>query len=483
MKKALFILLFLPLLAMSQKFDQETEERIRQVENSLTPGQIFGDTLVSGNIIKRMEELKIKGVSIAVIRNYKIEWAKGYGWADSAEGREVTTSTRFQAASISKSLNSLGVLKLVQDGKIDPEADINSYLRTWKFPYDTVSKDKKINVYHLLSHTAGLDIHGFPGYERSASIPNVYQVLKGEKPANTKKVKSLFEPGLKFKYSGGGTTVSQLIVTDAALMLYADYMQLEVLSPLGMSNSSYKQPPSDTAVLASGYDRMGVRVPGKFHIYPEQAAAGLWTTPTDLAKYIIDCQLTLEGKSQKVLSTSMMKKRMEPYIDSAAALGVFIAQKGERKYFNHNGSNRGFLCVSFGSLEGGDGVVIMTNSENFSILEELTNSVSRVYGWKDFFKPEYIKVQKLAREDLDNFVGNFKLANDTLTVSICNEELCLQQNGQPPSGFKMIFTDNDNFRVREVPSASFKAVRNDKGYVESLQLVQNGLNLALPRIK
>ncbi len=483
MKKTLIFLLFLPLMVKSQNVDQEVEERIRQVENSLTPTVIYADSLLNGNITKRMEELKIKGISIAVIRNYKLDWAKGYGWADSAEGREVTTNTRFQAASISKSLNSLGVLKLVQDGKIDPEADINSYLRTWKFPYDTVSKDKKINLYNLLSHTAGLDIHGFPGYERSAPIPNIYQVLKGERPANTKKVRSLFEPGLKFKYSGGGTTISQLIVTDAALMLYADYMQLEVLSPLGMNNSSYKQPPSDTAVLASGYYMNGTRVPGKFHIYPEQAAAGLWTTPTDLAKYIIDCQLTLESRSRKVLSPEMMKKRMEPYIDSAAALGVFIQKRGDRKYFNHNGGNEGFVCTSYGSLEGGDGLVIMTNSENFNIIEELTNSVARVYGWKDFFKPEFRKIQKLAKEDLENFVGNFKLANDILTVSICGEDLCLQQNGQPQPGYKMIFTSNDDFSVSEVTSASFKAIRNDKGYVESLQLQQNGLNLALPRIK
>ncbi|HLO81942.1 MAG TPA: serine hydrolase domain-containing protein [Chitinophagaceae bacterium] len=483
MKKLVFFLFLLPLFVHGQTPDKEVEERIRQVENSLTPTLIFGDSMPNANISERMAALKIKGVSIAVIKNYKLEWAKGYGWADSAEGREVTTNTRFQAASISKSLNSLGVLKLVQDGKIDPEADINMYLRTWKFPYDTVSKDKKINIYNLLSHTAGLDIHGFPGYERNALLPNIYQVLKGERPANTKKVRSLFEPGLKFKYSGGGTTISQLIVTDVALMLYADYMQSEVLGPLGMKNSSYKQPPTDTTVLASGYYANGSRVNGKFHVYPEQAAAGLWTTPTDLAKYIIECQLALEGRSKKVLSADMMKRRMEPYIDSNAALGVFVTQKGDRKYFNHNGGNEGFVCTSYGSLEGGDGVVIMTNSENFNIIEELTNSVARVYGWKDFFKPEFRKVQKLAREDLDNFVGNFKLANDTLTVTICGDELCLRQNGQAEPGYKMIFTDNDNFSIREVPSASFKAIRNDKGYVESLQLLQNGLNLALPRLK
>jgi hypothetical protein len=263
-------------------------------------------------------------------------------------------------------------------------------------------------------------------------------------------------------------------------MLYADYMQLEVLSPLGMTNSSYKQPPADTTVLASGHRRDGNRIEGKFHVYPEQAAAGLWTTPTDLAKYIIECQKALEGRSRKVLNQEMMKRRLEPYIDSNAALGVFIEKRGDRKYFNHNGSNAGFLCASYGSLEGGDGVVIMTNGENFGILEELINSVARVYGWKDFFKPEFKKVLKLPREDLDNFVGSFKIINDTVAVSICGDELCISQGGQT---FKMIFTNIDEFTVREVPSASFKAIRNEKGFVESLELKQNNLTIPCPRVK
>jgi CubicO group peptidase (beta-lactamase class C family) len=482
MRRLIAVLLMLPALAEAQ-MATETEERIRQVENSLAPNLIYGDSLINGNILQRMQELNVKGVSIAVIRDYKIDWAKAYGWADSVEGREATTNTRFQAASISKSLNSLGLLRLVQDKKIDPEADINNYLRTWKFPYDTASKDKKINVYQLLSHTAGLDIHGFPGYSRSASIPNVYQVLKGEKPANTKKVRSLFEPGLKFKYSGGGTTITQLLITDLALMRYADYMQLEVLSPLGMTNSSYSQPPSDTTVLASGHDSDGGRIEGKFHIYPEQAAAGLWTTPTDLAKYIIDCQKALEGRSGKLLSKEMMAKRMAPYGDSSAALGVFIAKKGGRAYFNHNGSNAGFLCASYGSLEGGDGVVVMTNSESFAIIEELTNSVARVYGWKDFYTPVFKKLVKLSVPEMDSLQGQFKLQSDTLIIAKCGEDLCIRQAAQPEPGYKMLFTGSDEFGIMEVPSAVFKVIRNEQGVVETLELRQNGLTIPCPRIK
>jgi CubicO group peptidase (beta-lactamase class C family) len=161
MKKWLF-LLFVPFSLCAQENQKNKEEKIRQVENSLFPAVIYGDSLTYHNLEQRMKETNIKGLSIAVIINYKVEWAKGYGWADEGEKRKVTPETRFQAASISKSLNSMGVLKLVQQGKLDPEADINNYLKGWKFPYDSVSKNKKITTYNLLSHTAGLTIHGFP---------------------------------------------------------------------------------------------------------------------------------------------------------------------------------------------------------------------------------------------------------------------------------------------------------------------------------
>ena len=126
--KQLIILFLFPLTVCSQTIDPAIQKKITAVENSLAPSIIFGDTIPKLNIEKRMKETAIPGLSIAVIRDYKIEWAKGYGWADTEEKRKVTTDTRFQAASISKSINSLGVLKLVEMGKLDPEADINNYL-------------------------------------------------------------------------------------------------------------------------------------------------------------------------------------------------------------------------------------------------------------------------------------------------------------------------------------------------------------------
>jgi CubicO group peptidase (beta-lactamase class C family) len=368
-----------------KKYSPEIESKIKEVENNLVL-QVRIEGEPNQTLKDRMNFYRVNGVSIAVIKDYKIEWARGYGWADNVEQRRVTTGTLFQAGSISKSLNAVAVLKMAQDKRLNLYADVNDYLTTWKFPYDSLSKSKKITLADLLSHTAGLSVHGFPGYEKGDSIPTLVQVLNGERPANTAAVRSAFEPGLKYEYSGGGTIISQLIVQDITGKPYDEFMWENVLKPMGMKNSFFTQPPSEDKqkLLASGYYKDGKEVKGKYHIYPEQAAAGLWTNPTDLAYYIIETQLALQGKSNKVLSQEMTKLRLTPYIDNSAALGVFIIKKDEQTYFQHTGVDEGFVTQYYGSMEGGNGVVVMTNTDNTAILNEIIKSVATVYGWKGF---------------------------------------------------------------------------------------------------
>jgi CubicO group peptidase (beta-lactamase class C family) len=453
------------------------QDRIKAVENHLAPDMIFGDTLPQLNLQKQMEVYGINGLSIAVIKDHKLDWAKGYGWADLEEKRPVTVNTRFQAASISKSINSLALLKLVEQGKIDLDTDINKYLQSWQFPYDSLSKNKKITLANLLSHTAGLSVHGFRGYAMTEERPDVVQILDGIKPANSKPVRSLFEPGLKFQYSGGGTTITQLLLTGITGKRYEEYMQQEVLKPLGMSNSFFTQPPAvGTPELATAYTN-GKAINGKYHVYPEQAAAGLWTTPSDLAKYIIETQLAYKNKSAKILNQAYTQKRLTPYIDSNAALGVFIVKKGDDRYFNHNGGNEGFVCTSYGSLEGGNGVVIMTNGDKFSIISEVLNSVARVYGWKDFYKPVFKSVYSPTKDTLEKYTGNYLLFKDTIAINFCGETLCAWQNGQPASGYKLIFTNSTEFSIPEIPNASIRMLFKD-GKVSSFELTQGGKFIA-----
>jgi CubicO group peptidase (beta-lactamase class C family) len=363
-------------------YPKDIEDKIQQVETHLG-----GWIQPSGNdgwtLSDRMKFYGVKGVSIAVIHNYQVEWARGYGWADEGEQRPVTTNTVFQAGSISKSLNSVGVMLLVQRHQLDLNTDINDYLRGWKFPYDSVSKGRKITLGNLLSHSGGLSIHGFPGYEKTDSLPTLEQVLDGKRPANTDPVRSITEPGKQYIYSGGGTTISQLIVMNTTGIPYDQFMWKNVLQPMGMEHSSYAQPPPASKDRATGYLRGGKEVPGKYHIYPEQAAAGLWTTPSDLGKYIIESQLALQGKSAKVLNQASTRTRLSPYIDSLVnngtreGLGVFLFQKGKYHFFNHDGSDVGFLSNYYGSFDNGDGFY---QPQHPSVIQPNTDTLARNVG-------------------------------------------------------------------------------------------------------
>jgi CubicO group peptidase (beta-lactamase class C family) len=459
----LLILMFsLSVNAQTKKYPAAIEERIRQVENNLSGWVKTGEN-DSWSLAERMNKYHVNGVSIAVIYDYQIEWARGYGLADVSENRPVTENTLFQAASISKSLNSLGVLKLVQDKKLDLNTDINEYLVTWKFPYDEKSNNKKITLTSLLSHTAGLTVSGFPGYAKGDTLPTLTQIMNGEKPANTKAIRSFIEPGKNFNYSGGGITISQLIIMDVTKQPYDIFMKKNVLDKLEMTSSSFTQPPlkEKEKLLATGYKPDGKEVPGKFHIYPEQAAAGLWTNPVDLCKYVIETQLSYTGKSSKVLTPEMTKLRVTPVLQDAA-LGTFVNSRvtGSSKYFNHNGGNEGFSCTAIGSLNEGNGVVIMANSDNFAIIEEIANSVAIVYKWKDYYLPEVKKVVSIDTIALDKYVGKYVAFGNNIELKKEGPNLMASLQG---NSWKLYFTSDSDFFVREVRgSMRFRIDKNNK---------------------
>ena len=389
MKMTLFLIslcLGLNNLLAQTIYTQETLDKINEIEHNITGRLLLNDDQPS-NILERMKKYKVKGMSIAVIHDYKIAWAKAYGWADEAEKKPMTTEILFEPGSISKSLNAVGILKLAQEKKVDLNTDINEYLISWKFPYDSLSKGKKITLAHILSHNAGLTVHGFPGHDIHGPIPTVLEVLDGKKPSFTPAVRSAYEPGLQFEYSGGGTTISQVLLTDITKQAYDEWMYEHVLKPIGMETSFYSQPPPKEKqhLCASAYMSDGTPISNKFHVYPEQAAAGLWMTPSDLCQYIIDMQLAYQGKPSKVLSPEMVKLHLTPYNDGPTSLGSFIVDINVEKYFEHGARNDGFCGDFYGSLEGGNGVVIFLNSDDGTLISEVINSVAKAYQWKNFY--------------------------------------------------------------------------------------------------
>jgi CubicO group peptidase (beta-lactamase class C family) len=438
----LLVIIIFSCTSPDKAYPPEFEARIKEVENNLCSWVKTGED-DTWNLEEQMKKYNIRGLSIAVVNNYKIEWARGYGYADISGERPVTGKTLFQSASISKSLNSLGILRLVQEGRLDLNADINDYLETWKFPYEETKEHGKLTLTHLLSHTGALTVHGFPGYEKGSPLPSLMQILDGQEPANTAPVRQESQSGEAFRYSGGGTTISQLLLMDVTGMPYDKYMKKYVLNPLGMKSSSYNQPPKGNGKLySSGYYGNGSEVKGKYHVYPEQAAAGLWTTPTDLCLYIIETQRALRGESSKVLNMETTKLRLTP-VKQSSALGCFI----NGRYFNHDGGNEGFTCTSLGSLDDGKGVVIMTNSENGAILSEIANSVAVVYGWKDFYQPVIKKIVPVDSAILKTYTGTYDLGGQTGKIFRGKGGLVIDVTGDSP--WKLNFTSDSDFFLRE----------------------------------
>jgi CubicO group peptidase (beta-lactamase class C family) len=343
--------------------------------------------LDSYSLRELMELLGVRGVSIAVIHDFKIHWAKAYGVADAVTGALVDTETLFQAASMSKPVAAMGVLRAVQDQKFSLDADVNAILKSWKIP----KSEWTVTPRSLLSHTSGADDgFGFPGYMPNTVLPTVVQILNGDKPSNTGPVLFARPPGSFFKYSGGGVTIMQLAMTDVYQKPYPELLQELVLKPIGMSRSGYDQPlsPERDKNAARAHNATGQAMSAKWHVYPELAAAGLWTTPTDLAKFAIEIQLSLQGKSNKVLSPDMVRQMIAPVGVGSFAVGLSIEKRGEGWYFSHGGSNWGFRGQFIAHVSKGYGVAIMTNGDRGgTLVDELVARVASAYNWDSLYKP------------------------------------------------------------------------------------------------
>jgi len=393
------------------------EAQIKRVEQGLLPA-----VLIKGepgfSITDRMKFYKVPALSVAVIKDFKIDWARAYGVKDLETNEPATTETLFQAGSISKSVNAMVVMKKVEQGKLSLDEDINTKLTSWKLPDNQFTAKKKVTLRNLLSHTAGTTVHGFPGYAINEKIPTLPQVLDGASPANTAAVRVDMEPGTQFRYSGGGTTIIQLALTDIEKKPYPAIARETVLAPLGMRDSTYDQPLTTEwrKKAATGYRSNGSEVEGKIHIYPEMAAAGLWTTPTDLAKFAIEVQLSLAGRSNKVLTKQSVETMTSSFMEDVG-LGFFIEKHGNALYFGHGGADEGFRAELLVSRDKGYGVAVMVNSDNGQILREVIRGVAREYGWDEFLPAPY-EIISLDAAKLATFSGRYQVNPDRVLTII-----------------------------------------------------------------
>lgn len=385
----------------------EITERIRRVETGILPlpaasnkqstqplavaAQLSTRTVT---IAERMRQYRIPGLSVAVIDEGRIEWAKGYGVAEQG-GAAVTSATLFQAGSVSKSVMAVGVLRLVEQGRLALDSDVNQYLKSWHVPEDGFTKDQKVTIRRLLSHTAGLKADGYSGYARTAPLPTLQQILDGEAPANNPAIRVESTPGTRRSYSGGGYLILQQVVTDVTGKDFAEFMREEVLERAGMRSSTYRQPLPEPlhGRAASGHGEPSEimktlfpkgpkpTVEGGWRVYPEQAAAGLWTTPSDVARFVMALQDSLAGREHALLSQAMARQMITPIMNNYG-LGMHAEGEGESLRFSHGGISEGFDTKMIGLVQQGSGAVMMINTnDNHGFLAEIQYAIGRAYGW------------------------------------------------------------------------------------------------------
>ncbi|MGH8123918.1 MAG: serine hydrolase [Rudaea sp.] len=340
---------------------------------------------LSLDIRQLMKAYHDPALSIAVIDNYRIVWTQAYGVVGVDDPTPINERTLFQAGSISKPVAATAMLQLVERGKLSLDENVNKYLKTWKLPQNEFTKDEKVTLRRLASHTAGTTVHGFGGYALGTPLPTILQVLDGTPPANSPPVRVNFVPGSKSRYSGGGVTIEQLVMTDVTGVAFPELLQKSVFDKLDMRDSTFEQPlpPGRAAHAAHATHADGETVKGRWHVYPEMAAAGLWTTPADLAKFAIETALAEHGKSAKVLSAAMTRERLtaQPGTQKQIGIGFFLSPDAAGE-FGHDGADDGFQASLTMNAKTGKGVVIMTNSDNGELIVwDVLRSVAREYAW------------------------------------------------------------------------------------------------------
>ena len=431
------VLLLTPACATLQGPDagDAVEDRITRVETGLLTHNVVRGEDARLTIEERLRFYQVPAVSVAVIEGGRIDWARAWGTVEAGRGSAADTTTLFQAASISKPLTAAGTLRLVDDGVLTLDDDVNQWLVSWQVPESPFTVAEPVTLRRLLSHTAGTTVSGFPGYAAGDPIPTLIQVLEGSGPANTEPVEVDTVPGSLFRYSGGGYSIVQLLIEDVTGISFPDFMNERVLGPAGMTRSTFAQPlpadRSDEAATAHGPD--GAPIPGRYHVYPEMAAAGLWATPSDLARFVLEIQQALTGFEGGAVSPESAHRMLSRREGDPYGLGLWVDGAADSLWFYHGGSNEGYQAWMMGSGTGGRGLVVMTNGAGgFGLAIEIVRSIGREYGWNLFPPNEHDAVQvpidRLTslsgtyRSDPDgageSFVIEIRLEGDELRASL-----------------------------------------------------------------
>ena len=488
-------------LANPDPTDRDTEDRIRRVETEI-PAVTHGERTLQLSLEQWMQALAVPGVSIAVIEDFRIAWTKSYGVTRlGPEGSPVTPGTIFQAASIAKPVTALAVLHQVENGRMYLDEDINTYLRSWKLPESDMAAGEKVTLRRLLAHAGGITPGGFTGYDRTAQAPGIVAVLDGVAPASNPPARVLTKPGTEVAYSGLGYTLLQLALEDLTQQRFEAILKESVLQPLGLRNSTFEQqlPEALRARAASGHLGVGAAVEGDWRVHPELAAAGLWSTPADLATMIIDVANSRRGDKGRLLSSDMSRQALSQQQDGMG-LGFVVRSDDAHGYFAHSGGNTGYFAHFEMLADTGHGIVVMTNSDAGQALASLLiASVANEYDWPlpDRRQVAGVRAERLfAQHDrvanprqkinvdpavLARYAGKYQLAPELVfDITLVDGQLRVRLGDQPQFP---LFAESPSRFFLDVVDAQITFVVDASGNTSALVLHQGGKDQQAERIE
>lgn len=372
----------------------ESNARIQRIINNIQVETHLAGHFKTMKLEERMKQLNSPGVSITVVNDSKIEWSMGFGVKNLSTKEKVDADTMFLAGSVSKPVFALAVMKLVEKGLIDLDRDVNDCLKSWKIPKNG-NWQPKVSMRQLLGHTAGLTVHGFAGYSQSKSIPSTKQILNGEAPANSSPVVVNILPGTMMRYSGGGTTVAQLVVEEFLGSPLSEIIDDILFKPLNINNSTYRQNLTEKQKkqIAFGYPFFNQQVESGYHIYPEMAAAGLWTNGNDLAKIMIEIQNAINSKPSFFAKETIEQMLSPQQVAKNMGIGFFLEGADDAERFYHGGWDEGFVTKFVSYKKGGNGAIVFINSnEGVNLLDEIIRAIAIEYNWNSFIPKADISI-------------------------------------------------------------------------------------------
>jgi CubicO group peptidase (beta-lactamase class C family) len=434
-----------------------------RIQQNLLPLHYLRNQVRAKSIPQMMLEEKIPGLSMTFVDQGKISWATAYGYSRLDKAKKVTTDTVFTGASLSKPVTAMAALKLVSEGVVALDKDVNSYLRGWKVPDNEFTRQQKVTLRRLIGHTAGISNHLWSSYDSEAQIPTLEQMLAGAAPSVDPAVTLFAEPGQTQKYSNPGYSVIQKLIIDVTHKGFDAAMQELVFEPAGMSNSSFLQPVPERlkSKMATGYTSSLRAYP--YQLFPYASAGGIWTTPNDLARFMATLINDYHNGSNKLISRPLAN---EVFAREPTRLG-FAKRPGEQRdelIFEHWGSNAGFTCYMVGSLGQQQGLVIMTNSDNgFALMASITRAVANEYDWP-VLTPQVFDPVTLPSETLARYTGEFGNQQDNnsdITFLIKDNRLYVSSDKRQSEQQLIAVTENKFIQPSEYITYEFLKDKND----------------------